>query len=82
MLNLDGKSSGETIWILLAKLLVPLPRWDRGEILMKFCRVVSYEPVVRLLVYYFLMFSMTIVENNSKLVLIIYSIKMVGDLLE
>uniref|UniRef100_A0A915MAA8 Uncharacterized protein n=1 Tax=Meloidogyne javanica TaxID=6303 RepID=A0A915MAA8_MELJA len=45
MLNLDGKSSRETIWILLAKLLVPLPRWDRGEILMKFCRVVLYETV-------------------------------------
>nr|CAD2155980.1 unnamed protein product [Meloidogyne enterolobii] len=45
MLNLDGKSSRETIWILLAKLLVPLPRWDRGEILLKFCGVVLYEPV-------------------------------------
>ncbi|KAL7075445.1 hypothetical protein ACQ4LE_005083, partial [Meloidogyne hapla] len=42
LLNLKGKSSRETIWVLLAKLLVPLPRWNRGEILLKFCRSVGY----------------------------------------
>ena len=44
-LNLPGKSSRETIWILLAKLIVPLPRKERGEILLQFCRNLNYVEI-------------------------------------
>ncbi|KAF7631158.1 hypothetical protein Mgra_00008597 [Meloidogyne graminicola] len=40
MLKFSKKSSRETIWNLLARLFVPLPRWKRGEILLMFCQSV------------------------------------------